>query len=153
MANTYSQIYIMVVFSVSGRQNLIGSSWKDELYKYITGIIKAHKQKLIAMNGVGDHIHILIGLKPNIALSDLVRVIKANSSKFINEKKYVRGKFNWQEGFGAFSYSQSQISTIIKYIENQERHHKKNTFKEEYLELLKKYSVDFDNKYLFKWIE
>jgi REP element-mobilizing transposase RayT len=143
----------MVVFSVSGRQNLIGSSWKDELYKYITGIIKAHKQKLIAMNGVGDHIHILIGLKPNIALSDLVRVIKANSSKFINEKKYVRGKFNWQEGFGAFSYSQSQISTIIKYIENQERHHKKNTFKEEYLELLKKYSVDFDNKYLFKWIE
>ena len=132
MANTYTQIYIMVVFSVSGRPNLIGTRWKDELYKYTTGIIKSQNQKLIVINGVGDHIHILIGLKPDIALSDLVRVIKANSSKFINKKKFVRGKFNWQEGFEAFSYSYSQLSSVIKYIENQEKHHKKKTFKEEY---------------------
>jgi putative transposase len=153
MANTYTQIYIMVVFSVSGRTNLISSRWKDELYKYIIGIIKSKNQKLITINGVGDHIHILIGLKPAIALSNLVRVIKANSSKFINEKKFVRGKFNWQEGFGAFSYPHSQLLTVIKYIENQEKHHQQKTFKEEYLELLKKYSVEYDNKYLFKWIE
>jgi REP element-mobilizing transposase RayT len=153
MANTYTQIYIMVVFSVSGRQNLIGTSWRDELYKYITGIIKSQNQKLITINSVSDHIHILLGLKPDIALSDLVRLIKSNSSKFINEKKFIRGKFNWQEGFGAFSYSHSQLSTVIKYIENQESHHKKRTFKEEYLELLEKYSVEYDNKYLFKWIE
>ena len=153
MANTYTQIYIMVVFSVSGKTNLISSKWKDELYKYITGIIKSHNQKLIAINGVSDHIHILLGLKPDMALSDLVRVIKSNSSKFINEKKFIRGKFNWQEGFGAFSYSHSQLSNVIKYIENQENHHKKKTFKEEYFELLEKYSVEYEKKYLFKWIE
>lgn len=149
MANTFTQIYIMVVFSVSGRICLIGNTWKDELYKYITGIIKSKNQKLIAINGVGDHIHILLGIKPNIALSDLVRDIKANSSRFINEKKFIKGKFIWQEGFGGFSYSHSQLSSVIKYIENQEEHHKIKTFKEEYLELLEKFGVEYEIKYLF----
>jgi len=149
MANTFTQIYIMVVFSVSGRICLIGNTWKDELYKYITGIIKSKNQKLIAINGVGDHIHILLGIKPNIALSDLVRDIKANSSRFINEKKFIKGKFIWQEGFGGFSYSHSQLSSVIKYIENQEEHHKIKTFKEEYLELLEKFGIEYEIKYLF----
>lgn len=149
MANTYSQIYIQVVFAVAGRLNLIEKSWKDELYKYITGIIKNNDQKLIVIGGVENHIHILIGLKPNIALSDLVRDIKANSSRFINEKRFVKGKFSWQEGFGAFSYSQSQLDDVIRYIENQEEHHKKYSFKDEYLKFLKKYEVDYNEKYLF----
>ena len=149
MANTYSQIYIQIVFAVAGRINLIEKNWKDELYKYITGIIKNHDQKLIAIGGIENHIHILIGLKPNIALSDLVRDIKANSSRFINERRFVKGKFSWQEGFGAFSYSHSQLDNVIRYIQNQEEHHKTNNFKDEYLKFLKKYEVDFDEKYLF----
>jgi putative transposase len=149
MANTYSQIYIQIVFAVSGRENLIIAEWRDELYKYITGIVKNHGQKLIAIGGVENHIHILLGIKPNISLSDLVRKIKANSSRFINERNFVRGKFNWQEGFGAFSYSHSQLGDVIRYIENQEEHHKKTTFKDEYLSFLKKYQIDFDEKYLF----
>ena len=152
MANTYTQLYIHIVFSIQGRHNLISDSWKAELYKYITGIIKSKKQKLIIINGMPDHIHLLIGLKPNIALSDLARDIKANSSKFINEKRLVRGKFNWQEGFGAFSYSHSQLPVVIKYITNQEIHHKKKSFQEEYIELLKIFEIDYDKKYLFAWI-
>lgn len=149
MANTYSQIYIQIVFAVVGRLNLIEKSWKDELYKYITGIIRKHDQKLIAIGGIENHIHILIGLKPNIALSNLIRDIKANSSRFINEKRFVKGKFSWQEGFGAFSYSHSQLDAVVRYIQNQEEHHKTSNFKDEYLKFLKKYEVDFDEKYLF----
>ncbi len=153
MANTYTQIYIQVVFAVQGRLNLIKKDNKEELHKYITGIIRNKKQKLIAINSMPDHSHIFIGMKPNTALSDLVRDIKNNSSTFINEKKWVKGKFNWQEGFGAFSYSHSQIDAVVKYIQNQEDHHAKKTFKEEYLELLRKFHVEFDEKYLFKWID
>ena len=153
MANTYTQIYIHIVFAVKGRQSLIPESRKEELYKYITGIIKKRDQKMLAVNGMSDHIHILIGMKPTIALSDLVRDFKAGSSGFINEKKWLRGKFNWQEGFGAFSYSRSQVDTVIKYIMNQEQHHKKKTFKEEYIEFLKKFDLDYEEKYLFEWIE
>lgn len=149
MANTYSQIYVQIVFAVAGRLNLIEKEWKNELYKYITGIVKNNNQKLIAVGGIENHIHILIGLKPNIALSDLVRDIKANSSRFINEKKLVRGKFSWQEGFGAFSYSHSQLNDVVRYIQNQEEHHKTNNFKDEYLKFLKRYEIDFDEKYLF----
>lgn len=149
MANTYSQIYIQIVFAVAGRFNLIEKSWRDELYKYVTGIIRNHDQKLIAIGGIENHVHILIGLKPNIALSDLVRDIKANSSRFINEKRFVKGKFSWQEGFGAFSYSHSQLDNVIRYIQNQEEHHKTSNFKDEYLKFLKKYEVDFDKKHLF----
>jgi len=152
MANTYTQIYIHVVFAVQGRQNLIPKEHKEELHKYITGIVQNKKQKLIAINCMPDHSHIFIGMKPSIALSDLVRDIKNNSSAFINEKKWVRGKFNWQEGFGAFSYGHSQIEVVVKYIQNQDDHHAQKTFKEEYLEMLKKFAVEYDEKYLFKWV-
>ncbi len=149
MANTYTQIYIQIVFAVKGRQSLISARWKDELYKYITGIITNEGQKLIAVNGMPDHIHIFIGLKPNKALSDLVRDIKANSSKFINQQQWLAGKFEWQEGFGAFSYSRSQLGNVVRYIDNQEEHHRKKTFKEEYLEFLKLYDVDFQPAFVF----
>ena len=151
MANTYTQIYIQIVFAVRGRPNLIPKTHKEELHKYISGIIRNKKQKLIAINSMPNHVHIFVGMKPSIALSDLVRDIKNNSSAFINGKKWVRGKFNWQEGFGAFSYGHSQIDRVVKYIQNQEKHHAKKTFKEEYLEMLKKFHVEYDPKYLFDW--
>jgi REP element-mobilizing transposase RayT len=153
MANTYTQIYIHVVFAVEGRQNLIKPQNNDELQKYITGIVSVQKQKLIAINNMPDHLHLLVGLKPDMALSDLVRDVKANSSKFINEKRWVAGRFSWQEGFGAFSYSRSQLGTVIRYIENQQKHHTKKSFREEYVELLEKYGVDYDRRYIFKMDE
>ena len=153
MANTYSQIYIQVVFAVQDRVSLIGREWKDELYKYITGIVKNHNQKLLAIGGVENHVHILLNIKPNIALSDLVRDIKANSSRFINEKRLVKGKFSWQEGFGAFSYSISQLDDVIRYIQNQEEHHRETSFKDEYLKYLKRFDIEFDENYVFEWIE
>jgi len=149
MANTYSQLYIQIVFAVKGRQNLISINWKDEIYKYITGIITNQKQKLIAINGMPDHIHILVGIKPDVSLSNLVRDIKSNSSKFINEKKWINGKFEWQTGFGAFSYSHSQLVNVVKYIENQEIHHKTKTFREEYILFLKLFDIDFKDEYIF----
>lgn len=153
MANTYTQIYIHVVFAVQGRQNLIPKEHKEDLHKYITGIVRNKGQKLIAINSMPDHAHVFLGVKPTIALSDLVRDIKNNSSGFINEKKWVRGKFNWQKGFGAFSYGHSQIDAVVKYILNQEKHHAKKTFHEEYVEMLKKFAVEYDEKYLFEWID
>ncbi|MEZ7506189.1 IS200/IS605 family transposase [Flavobacterium sp. Arc2] len=150
MANTYTQIYLHIVFSVKGRNNLISKKWKDELYKYITGIVTNEGQKLIAINGMPDHIHILIGLKPDKSLSDMVRDVKANSSRFINDKKWINGKFEWQTGFGAFSYNHSQLTNVINYIQNQEEHHKKKTFKEEYIEFLKAFDVDYKNEYIFE---
>jgi len=149
MANTYSKIYIQIIFAVKGRKNLIHNDWKSELYKYITGILTNKGQKLIAINGMPDHIHILVGLKPDKALSDLVRDIKANSSRFINEKRFIEGKFEWQTGFGAFSYSQSNLSNVIKYIENQETHHSKKSFQEEYITFLNEYEIEYDNAYVF----
>src|SRR6266480_4515873 len=153
MANTYSQIYIQTVFAVDGRLSLIRSEFKEELYKYITGIVRNNKQKLIAINGMSDHVHILIGLKPSMALADLVREIKSDSSSFINKNKWVRGKFSWQEGYGAFSYGHSQLDTIVRYIQNQEKHHKRSSFKNEYLTLLRKFDIAFEDKYVFKFIE
>ena len=152
MANTFTQIYVQIVFVVQGRQNLIKNEHKEELHKYITGVIKKKNQKLIAINCMPDHTHIFIGLKPNMALSDLVRDIKNNSSTFINKKKWIPGKFKWQRGFGAFSYSHSQIDKVIKYIKNQEQHHAHKSFREEYLEFLKKFSIEFDEKYVFDWV-
>lgn len=153
MPNTYSQIYVQIVFAVKGRENLISKSNREELHKYITGIVQKREQKMLSIFSMPDHTHLLIGLKPSIAISDLVRDIKTGSSNFINEKKWIRGKFSWQEGFGAFSYSRSQIDDVIKYILNQEEHHKKKTFKEEYLDFLVKFEIEYDNKYLFEWIE
>jgi REP element-mobilizing transposase RayT len=149
MANTYTQIYIHIVFAVQGRQSLIPKTNKEELHRYITGIIRNKKQKLIAINSMPDHVHILVGMTPNIALSDLVRDIKSNSSGFINEKRWTKGKFSWQEGFGAFSYSHSQLHAVINYIQNQEKHHSIKPFREEYLEILKRFNVEYDAKYVF----
>ena len=151
MPGTFSQLYIQVVFAVKGRNNLIQNSWKSDLHKYIAGIIKGKGQKPIIVNGMSDHIHVFIGLRPAMALSDLVRDIKNNSSKFINDRGLVQGKFAWQEGYGAFSYSHSQIEAVYNYIFNQEKHHKRKTFKEEYLDFLKKFDVEYDEKYLFEW--
>ncbi len=153
MPNTYSQIYIQVVFTVKGRQNLIQKGFKDELYKYICGIVNGNNQKVYAINGMPDHVHILLSIKPDISLSDLMRDIKASSSKWINSRNFVKGKFQWQEGFGAFSYSQSQLDNVISYISTQEEHHSKKTFREEYIELLNKFNIEFDHKYVFEWIE
>ena len=153
MAGTFSQVYIQVVFAVKGRENLIGKEWKDDLYKYIAGIIKGKGQKSIIVNGVADHVHVFIGLRPSMAISDLVRDIKNNSNNFINEQKFVKGKFSWQEGYGVFSYSHSQIDAVYKYILNQEEHHRKKTFKEEYLEFMEKFQLEYDEKYLFDWLE
>jgi len=149
MANTYTQIYIHVVFAVEGRHNLIGTKRKEELHRYITGIVKRQGQKLIAINSMPDHLHVLIGLKPNMALSDLVGDIKTGSTNHINENRWVLGRFSWQEGFGAFSYSHSQLTAVIRYIQNQERHHARKTFRDEYLELLEKFDVPYDERYIF----
>jgi REP element-mobilizing transposase RayT len=150
MANTYTQIYIHVVFAVEGRQSLLQQKNNDELQKYITGIVSTQKQKLIAINNLPDHVHMLIGLTPDLSLSDLVRDVKAGSSKFINAKRWVTGRFSWQEGFGAFSYSRSQLGAVIRYIENQQKHHARKSFRKEYVELLKRFSVEFDPRYIFK---
>lgn len=153
MANTYTQIYIQIVFTVKGRQNLIPKQNREELHKYITGIITKRNQKLLAIFAMPDHIHLLVGMKPNISISDLVRDIKAGSSKFISDNNWIKGKFSWQGGFGAFSYSKSQIDNVVKYILNQEKHHKTTTFKDEYLDFLKKFEIDYNENYLFEWID
>ncbi len=150
VANTYAQIYIQIVFAVEGRQNLIQSEHNNELQKYITGIVSGQKQKLLAINNLPDHVHVLIGLDAGLSVSELVRDIKANSSRFINEKRWVGGRFSWQEGFGAFSYSRSQIDAVIRYIQSQQRHHARRTFREEYVEFLRKFQVDYDERHIFK---
>jgi putative transposase len=150
VANTYTQIYIHIVFAVEGRQNLIPPEHNDELQKYITGIVFSQNHKLIAINNMPDHLHLLIGLRPDASLSDLVRDIKAFSAKFINEQRWVAGRFSWQEGFGAFSHARSQLDTVIRYIQNQPKHHQKKSFQDEYIELLKKFEVDYDQRYIFK---
>ena len=151
MAGTYSQIYIQIVFAVNGRENLLQKPWREEVFKYISGIVKGKNQKPIIVNGVFNHVHLFVGLKPSISVSDLVRDVKNNSSNFINEQRFVRGKFSWQEGFGSFSYAHSQIEQVYQYILNQEEHHKKKSFREEYLDFLKKFDVEYDEKYLFDW--
>jgi putative transposase len=151
MSGTFSQIYIHYVFAVKGRQNLLQKPWREEVFQYISGIINGKNQKPIIVNGVADHVHVFVGLKPSMPISDLVRDIKNNSSNFINERKFIRGKFSWQEGYGVFSYAQSQVETVYQYIANQEEHHKKKTFKDEYIEFLNKYEVEYDEKYLFDW--
>ena len=152
MPNTYSQIYIQIVFAVKGRENLIEEKNRYELQKFITGIVSKRNQKMLAIYAMPDHVHILIGMEPDISISDLVRDIKAGSSKFINDSKWINGKFNWQQGFGAFSYSKSHLDNVIKYILNQKEHHEKETFKVEYLNFLEKFGIEYNEKYLFEWI-
>ena len=153
MSGTFSQVYIQVVFAVKGRQNLIAPDWKNEINSYIAGIIKGKGQKPIIVNGVSDHIHAFIGLKPSMRISDLVRDIKNNSSNFINDNKFVSGRFSWQEGYGAFSYSSSHINNVYNYILKQEEHHRTKTFKEEYHEFLHEFGINYEEKYLFDWID
>ena len=153
MADTYYQIYIHLVFAVKGRSSLISKNWKEDLYKYITGIISNRSQKLLAINGMPDHIHILIGMKPTCCLSDLVRDVKSGSSKHINDKKWVRGHFDWQNGFGAFSVGHSQLDTMFNYIRNQEEHHRNTTFMEEYIKFLEDNGIEYKSEYLFQPID
>lgn len=151
MANTYSQIFVHIVFAVEGRQNLIAKENRDRLHKYITGIVKERGQKLLAIFCMPDHAHILVAITPSISLSDLVRDIKSGSSKFINESGWVRGRFNWQDGFGAFSYSKSQIDDVVRYILNQEQHHMSKDARTEYITLLTKFEVEYDERYIFTY--
>lgn len=146
---TYTQLHIQFVFAVKFRDALIQTHWKYELYKYITGIIQNNNHKLLSINGMPDHIHILIGLRPNQSISNLVNDIKANSSKFINEKRFLPVRFEWQKGYGAFSYGKSQIDRVIQYINNQEKHHHKKSFREEYLDFLKKFEIEYNEEYIF----
>jgi REP element-mobilizing transposase RayT len=150
--STYSQIYIQVVFAVKHREALIDASWEERLYQYITGIVQNKGQKMLAINGMPDHIHFFIGMKPSCCLSDLVREVKKSSNEMINENKLSRSKFNWQEGYGAFSYNHSQIDNVVKYILNQKEHHKKVVFQDEYTDFLKKMEIQYDEKFLFDWI-
>ena len=153
MANTYTQIHIQTVFTVQNKHCVIRNSWRGELYKYITGIIQNNGHKLLAINGMPDHIHIFFGMRPTQALSELLQDIKAGSSKWINQKRFVSGKFSWQEGFGAFSYSKSHVENVIQYIKNQEEHHKRKTFIEEYLDFLEKFEVPYDERYIFNPVD
>jgi REP element-mobilizing transposase RayT len=153
MANTYTQMYVQIVFAVQGRPNIINEKHRDELEKYICGIINNKKCKPLAIYCNPDHTHVLLGLHPTVCVSDLTRDIKSSSSKFINDKKWILGKFSWQDGFGSFTYSKSQMDTVAKYILNQPKHHKRTTFKEEYLSILKKLDVEFDENYLFEWYD
>lgn len=149
MANTYTQIHLQFVFAVKRRECVIDPLWQNELYKYITGIIQHNGHKLICINGMPDHIHILVGMRPVQSISDLLKDIKASSSKWINEKNFTKQKFEWQEGYGAFAYSKSHIKDVISYIENQEEHHKKRTFREEYIDFLTKLEIDYDERFIF----
>ncbi len=152
MANTYTQIFYHIVFAVRNREALIVPTIKEDLYKYISGIITNQKQKLFIMNGMPDHVHILVNCKPNMNLSDLVKEIKEHSSKYINEKGILKGKFYWQEGFGAFTVSKKELTSVINYINNQEEHHRKRTFREEYVEFLKENEIDYKEEYIFESI-
>lgn len=153
MPNTYTQIHIHAVFAVQNRISLISKSWEERLYQYITGIIQNKGHKLLSINGMPDHVHALFGMRPTQSLSDLMQDIKGDSSKWINDNRFVAGKFSWQEGFGGFSYSKSQISAVARYIENQEKHHKRKTFIEEYMKILQNFEVEFDERYIFKPID
>ncbi|MFH1118953.1 MAG: IS200/IS605 family transposase [Bacteroidota bacterium] len=153
MANTYTQIHIQVVFSVRDRDCIIKRVWKNELYQYINGIIQNHDHKVLAINGMADHIHILFGMRPTQSLSDLMQDIKGDSSKWINKRGFVPGRFSWQEGFGGFSYSKSQIDNMIDYIKNQEIHHRRKSFIEEYIEFLEKSEVSYNERFIFKPVD
>ena len=149
MIKTYTQIHIQTVFAVQDRISLINKNWKKDLYGYMTGIVQGHGHKLLSIGGVGDHVHMFFGFRPNESLSHLMMEVKRDSSIWINKNHLVKGRFSWQEGFGAFSYSKSQIPVVCHYIENQEIHHHKKTFMEEYLEFLERFGVDYDKRFVF----
>jgi putative transposase len=153
MAGTFSQIYIQVVFAVKDRANLIAPAWETSLYEYMAGIIRAKGQKPIIINGMPNHVHVFMGLRPVMAIADMVRDIKNNSFRYINERGFLKQRFCWQEGYGCFSYSHSHIQRVYNYILHQKAHHEKRTFKAEYLEMLERFKVEYDERYLFEWNE
>jgi REP element-mobilizing transposase RayT len=153
MANTYTQLYIQFVFSVKGRQNLIKESFRDELEKVMCGIVANHKCKPYAIYCNPDHTHIFVGMHPTMSPAKLMEQVKSGTSNWLNGKKFIAGKFAWQDGYGAFTYSKSHIDNVVKYILNQPEHHKKHAFRDEYLLLLEKFEVDYDPRYLFEWYE
>lgn len=146
---TYTQIHVQFIFAVKFRDALLRNEFKEEIHKYITGIVQNNGHKMLAINSMPDHIHLLVGVRPKQSISDLVNDIKANSSKFINEKKFLPVRFEWQKGYGAFSYGKSQVPTVINYILNQEKHHAKKSFKQEYIEFLEKFGVEYNVEYIF----
>ena len=149
MANTYTQIHIQCVMAVKYRRSLIANEWKDQLQKYMTGIVQNYGHKMLSINNMPDHLHMFFGFRPNQSLSDLMRIVKGESSLWINDKQFTPSVFRWQDGYGAFSYSRSDVKTVINYIRNQEEHHRKKTFLEEYYQFLEKFEVDFDERYIF----
>jgi len=151
MANTFTQLHIQIIFAVKERYCLFRQEHNKPLQKYITGIVKKKDHKLLAINNMPDHIHIFIGYNPKEGLSSIIREIKANSSKYINDNNWFKGKFVWQAGYGAFSYSHSHIDQVCKYIENQEKHHQNTTYQEEYKSLLDKFEINYNQKYLLDW--
>ena len=153
MANTYTQLYIQLVFAVKNRESLIQKEWKEELYQYITGIVQNNGHKMLRINGMPDHVHIFIGYKPTQTIPELVETIKTDSDHFIKRQRFCKFKFNWQSGYGAFSYSHSQIDAVVKYIINQEAHHRNKTFREEYLDMLQKFDVEYKDEYLFDFFD
>jgi len=153
MADTFSQIYIQVVFAVRSREALIQSKWEEDLFKYITGIVQKKGQKMLAINGTKDHIHFFIGMKPTCCLSDLVREVKKSTVAYIKEQGHIKSAFYWQEGYGAFSYNHSHLDKVIRYIDKQKEHHQTKTFQEEYRSLLDAFNVEYKNEYLFDWLE
>lgn len=153
MPNTFSQIYIQIVFAVKGRQNLIHPSWEEQLYQYITGVVQNKDQKMLAINGIQDHIHFLIGMKPTCTISNLVQEVKKASNQFINRKKFTPHTFFWQNGYGAFSYRHNDLQMVMEYIFDQKEHHQIKSFKEEYTDLLNSFGIEYTNEYLFEWID
>jgi putative transposase len=153
MANTLSQIYLQFVFAVKHREQLIPNARKEELHKYMTALVQNRKAKMLAINCMPDHVHIFVGFKPTVLISDFVKEIKVESNEFINGKHWTRERFNWQEGYGVFSYSQSHIDRVVKYVLNQEEHHRKITFKQEYQQLLEKFRIPYDDRYVFDFFD
>jgi putative transposase len=153
MPNTFSQIYLQFVFAVKHRESLIAKEHKEELHQYITGLVTNRKAKMLAVHCMPDHLHLFVGFKPVTSISDFVKEIKVESNEFINSKKWVKGKFSWQEGYGVFSYSHSHIDNVIQYVMNQEVHHQKKTFRQEYDAMLRKFEIQYEEKYSFEFIE
>ena len=149
MSNTYTQIHIHTVFAVKNRDSLISTEWRERLYQYIISIINDQGHKALAVGGTANHVHILLGLHPTQSLSSLMLKIKQGTSEWINKERFSQFKFQWQEGYGAFSYSKSQLPNVVNYINNQEKHHAKRSFREEYLDLLKKFEVGYNERYIF----
>lgn len=153
MANTYTQLFIQAVFAVKGRQAFVQEHYRDELQKYMTGVIQNEGHKLLSIYCMPDHTHLFVGLNPVIAISDMIQRVKTASTNFINDKRFIKPHFNWQKGFGAFSYSKKQVPDVINYILNQEAHHRKQTFKQEYLQFLETFDIEYNPKYLFEFYD